>query len=420
MQRLFKIVQLLCLDRRGNIAILFGVTLAPLMLAVGIGIDYSRALLVRNQDQAALDAAVLAAVTVPSEQKITVATTLFNSNRGEVFGLSVTPSFAVNADGSVSGSASADVPTLFGALAHVPHISVSSTAKAAATAGTAYCVLALASGTQGITTNGAPKASLGCNIMSNGNATCHGHNLGAPIGGAHGTNSGCGVVQQSNLPKLDDIYSGLAAHIPADTCGGSYPQKPSKKKDPALPAANQWHGTYDLSGYKVVCGDQQLTANTTINAPTGAVLVIENGQLDLNGFTLKTTSGSGLTIVFAGANNANYQHIPSGGGTLDFAAPTSGVWSGIAIYQDPSLTINVDVSAAGNSPTWNLTGLVYLPHASVTFSGAVNKASNGSACFALVVDNLRINGTGSIANNSQCVAAGLTLPTTTSGSKLIN
>ena len=78
------------------------------------------------------------------------------------------------------------------------------------------------------------------------------------------------------------------------------------------------------------------------------------------------------------------------------------------MYQDPGLTKNVDISAAGNSPTWNISGLVYLPHSSVTLNGAVNKSSSGQDCFELVVDNVTINGTGSIfANDTQCAAAGL-------------
>jgi hypothetical protein len=80
-----------------------------------------------------------------------------------------------------------------------------------------------------------------------------------------------------------------------------------------------------------LCGDQQLIGDITIN---GGVLVIENGRLDTNGHTLK---GDPLTIVFSGSNNASYQHVPAGGGSLNIAAPTSGAWSGVAIYQDPSL-----------------------------------------------------------------------------------
>jgi hypothetical protein len=70
----------------------------------------------------------------------------------------------------------------------------------------------------------------------------------------------------------------------------------------------------------------------------------------------------------------------------------------------------MDISAAGNSPTWKINGLVYLPHSSVTFSCAVNKSSNGQSCFVLVVDNVTINGTGNILATGGCAAAGLTMP----------
>ena len=288
-----------------------------------------------------------------------------------------------------------------------PMTSVLAGAVATQTGGEPFCLLALAtSGAAGITGNGAPFANLqGCNVMSNTTATCNGHNLNATYGEAHGTNNGCGNTQVSGVPTVADPYAGLAANIPSNTCGGSYPQEPAKKKDPALPAANQWSGSYTLPSVKVVCGDQQLAGNTTIN---NTVLVIENGRLDTNGHSL---SGSGLTVVFSGSNNASYQHIPTGGGTLDIAAPTSGAWSSVAIYQDPSLTTNVNISYSGNSPTWNLSGLVYLPHSSTTFSGVVNKSSHGQSCFTMVVDNITINGTGSIfSGNSQCQAAGLAQP----------
>jgi len=285
-----------------------------------------------------------------------------------------------------------------------------------------YCVLALASsGAQGITSNGAPNADLrGCNTMSNTGATCHGHNLNANVGDAVGTDDGCGITQNSNAPTVTDPYAGYASNIPADSCSGTYPQEPAKKKDPALPADNQWSGSMNLGvGTVVVCGDQQLVGDTTLN---NTVVVIENGQLDTNGpggpYTL---TGTNLTVVFSGTNNGGYQHIPTGGGTLNITAPTDGTWSGVAIYQDPNLTTNVDISAAGNSPTWDITGLVYLPHSSVTFSGAVNKSSNGTNCFVIVVDNITINGTGSIfANDNQCASSGLTMPRGGSRGTLVN
>jgi hypothetical protein len=104
----------------------------------------------------------------------------------------------------------------------------------------------------------------------------------------------------------------------------------------------------------------------------------------------------------------------TGGGTLDFMAPTSGTWKGIALYQDPNLgTSGVDFTYAGNSPTWNITGVVYFPYASITFKGAVNKSSYGQSCLLFVADNITMKGTASIEQTtaSGCLSAGVVLPT---------
>jgi hypothetical protein len=280
-----------------------------------------------------------------------------------------------------------------------------------------YCLLALASsGTDpAILGNGSPFADLSnCSLMSNTGATCHGHNLNATYGDAHKTNNGCGITEASNVPAVADPYSSLATNIPANTCGTtllSFPQEPS-------PLITSWTGSKTLPATTIVCGDLKLTGNTTLTtASPGSVLVIENGQLDTNGYTFKTAVGSALTIIFSGPTVAllSPKHYPTGGGTLDFPAPTTGTWQGVAIYQDPALTSGVSFTYAGNSPTWDITGLVYLPKASVTFKGAVNKSNNGSSCFALVVDNITIDGTGSILAHGGCSAAGLTLPTNNVG-----
>ena len=161
-------------------------------------------------------------------------------------------------------------------------------------------------------------------------------------------------------------------------------------------------------GTKTFCGDVQLTGNVTLTGTN--VLVVRNGQLDTNGYSITTASGAAATIIFTG-ENGSYTHSLTGGGTVNISSPTSGTWSGIAVYTDPALTTGVDLSAAGNSPSWNMSGLAYFPHSSVTFSGAVGKATSGYACFVLVVDSIRINGTGSILNRGDCASQGLAMPT---------
>jgi hypothetical protein len=281
-----------------------------------------------------------------------------------------------------------------------------------------YCLVTL--GQNGITlqANGSPMADLsGCNVMSNGSADCNGHNLNADNGDAHGSNNNCGIVQHNNVPILPDPYAKLATNIPPDDCSSKFPtntyaQGPTKKNGTQLRPENVFDQNQVLGSVKKICGDLQLKSNVTItNSSDPTTLVIYNGDLDLNGYTLATAPGSQLTIIFAGDNTPAYTHVPTNNGTLDIQAPTSGDWKGMAMYQAPNLTQGVDISAAGNSPTWSITGIAYLPHSKVTFSGAVNKSSNGDSCFVMVADSVLFNGTGSILAHGGCAKAGVDMPT---------
>jgi Flp pilus assembly protein TadG len=405
-------------DDRGVSAIILGLTLPAMVGAFGLAAEVSYWRLHQRAMQNAADTAASAAATNNStgyaaEAKSVTAGYGFLDGSGNITVSVTNPATATNCTTACYVVTITDqVPVLLSQVVgyrgdttvnNKPMTTLTATAVASTTTAYSYCILALGTTGNAIRGNGVASANLnGCNTMSDSGADCNGHNLGAAVGDAAKTDSGCGAIQNSNVAAISDPFSGLASHIPANNCGGSYPQEPAKKNDPALPLSNQLSGTLTVGSTTILCGDQQLTGNTTIN---NTVLVIENGQLDTNGFTLQ---GTGLTVVFSGTNSGSYQHVPTGGGTLDITAPTSGNWSGVAIYQDPALTNNVDISAAGNSPTWDISGLVYLPHSNVTLSGAVNKSSQGQSCFEMVVDTLLINGTGDIfANDTQCAAAGL-------------
>jgi hypothetical protein len=87
---------------------------------------------------------------------------------------------------------------------------------------------------------------------------------------------------------------------------------------------NQWSGSKTLLATTIVCGDLDLTGDTTLTtASPGSVLVIENGKLNTGSYKLQTLAGSALTIIFSGTSGS-YTHAPTGGGTLDIQAPTTG------------------------------------------------------------------------------------------------
>jgi len=301
---------------------------------------------------------------------------------------------------------------------------------------TTFCITALGGTvTSGIQVNGGPKSNLsGCSIASNGDATCNGSDLNADSGYAYYADNNCGKVTNSNhgTKFTDDLdynrYTTSARSSDVSPCGGTFGQE-SNNKQTKLSG-----GTYALSalpgskisasGNTVYCGDVQLTGNVTItNAGTGA-LVIENGQIDMNGNNLTVNN---TAVVFSGTNSFTATHIvddnshPGNKSVLTISPPASGPFQGVAMYQDPLLVptsspTGLDYAAAGNGPTWNISGMVYLPNSNVTIAGAINKDGVG-ACFGLVVNTISISGTGYIIDHG-CNGTGTTLPGIATGIKV--
>ncbi|HUR02684.1 MAG TPA: pilus assembly protein TadG-related protein [Nonomuraea sp.] len=415
-------------DGRGNVAVLAAVAMPVLLGSLGIGAEVASWYSGKRAMQNAADSAAIAAATNSTAAYLNEARAV-TSQYGLRHGLDGVTVTAVNNAACPAGGGNVcyrvtvtrTQPLLLAQVVGFqgdlqvdgqPAKRISATALAIrALAPREYCVLALAGSgdPEALRTNGAPKANLaGCSVMSNSNARCNGHDLGADFGDAHGTNNGCGKTRNSNIPTVTDPYSGLKSKIPADPCGGSYHAAPQKKKDPPLPSQSQLLGLLDKDSYSI-CGDGEALGDVLISKPNTRI-VLYGGSFDLKGHKMQTMAGASVTVIFAGPTPSGFQHIFTGGGALDIQAPTTGTWKGVAMYQDPSLTSGVNISDAGNSPTWDITGLVYLPHASVTFSGAVNKSSNGHSCFVLVVDNLTVNGTANILAKGECPQAGLTMP----------
>ncbi|HMF26283.1 MAG TPA: pilus assembly protein TadG-related protein [Pseudolabrys sp.] len=435
-------------NERGTVAVMMAFLFPVLIAAFGLGFEITNWYLRTRAMQNAADAAAVAAATNASAN-YNVEAAAVAAQYGYVNGtnhVSVAASNAATCPAGVtppcySVTITSKVPlyltevigytgnaTLSGA--HVQSLTSAAVANQIIIQ-QPVCLLGLDTTGTAVRSNGGPTTDFsGCTVMSNSASTCNGSNLKATMGIAHATNNGCGNRQFSNRPALSDPYAYMASNIPTDLpakCSNTYPQE--SKHGGTWSGGTTWGtgtktltGTASLAGNTLICGDLRLTGDVTIDAPSGAVLYIENGLLDLQGYTLRTANGSSVTLVFTGTNTGSYQHYPtdnSGGakGTLDIQAPTGGPFPGMVIYQDPAVTRNVDFTYAGNNPTWDLTGGVYLPNADITISGVVNKSSNGANCFVMVAKDVLINGNGSFYSQSPdgsgCKAAGLQMPTAT-------
>jgi hypothetical protein len=435
-------------DERGTIAVMMALLFPALIAILGLGMEVTNWYMRTRAMQNAADAAVIAAAT-NGTANFNVEAAAVAANYGFVNGannvtITSTDLAACPADPDVTPpcyrvSIAKIVPiALTAVVGYKGNIEVdgireqqlSSSAIATKTfVQQPICLLGLDPSGQAITSNGAPDTDFsGCTVMSNSGSSCNGSDLKAFMGVAHATNNGCGVRQNSYAPAVEDPYAALASNIPSDLatkCANNYSQE--SKHGGTWSGGTTWSGTKsltgtaNLAGNTLICGDLRLTGDVTIDAPDGAVLYVQNGQLDLQGHKFRTANGSEVAIVFTG-DNGGYNHIVtdktgSTSGLIDIVAPLSGPFSGVAIYQDPKLTTGVNLTYAGNDPTWDITGLVYMPHAHVTISGAINKSTNGAVCFVMVANDVTINGTGGIYAQSPagagCKDAGLNMPKVT-------
>jgi hypothetical protein len=417
-------------QERGNVTPIMAIVLIPLVGAFAIATETSSWFLNQRSMQNAADSAALAAATnntggkTPAnwDQEARGVATRYNYTSG-VNNVTVTPTYPVTCPAPWTGNCyqvtiSRDIPIrlarLIGyqgdvAMGGARGKTVSAIAIARPTGNGTYCLTALGAAADAISFKGAPSLDLtGCDIASAGGASCNGHS-GDTVGHSYVANAGdnkdCGPNEiVTSAPA--DIYAGLASNI-TNPCGTR--------------VANTV-GAASWTSNKSYCGDVTLTGNITVTSDV--VLTIGQGQLDIGNFNITTTGSGHLTILFTGAAGDGFSHIFTGNGTFDFAAPTSGPWSGVAIYQNPVLTTGVDISNVGNSPTYNVTGLLYLPHSDVSIKGAINHKTGGDNCMSLAANTIDIRGTGSIfaAPTSECDRAGLVLqgpPGTGSGPLLV-
>jgi len=116
--------------RGGNVALIFALAAVPLVGAAGAAVDFAKVNDVKAQMQNSIDAAVLAGVTQPSADQISMAGKVFDLDFGGKYGTSATRSFTQNADGTLSGTASSSVPLSLLSVLFTTQIPVTVTALA--------------------------------------------------------------------------------------------------------------------------------------------------------------------------------------------------------------------------------------------------------------------------------------------------
>jgi len=445
-------------DKRGNIATMTVLLIVPLTAIMALGTESGGWYLIQRAEQNAADAAALAAATNgygnPSGTTYIGEAKVVSSNLGFTDAANNTTVLVSNTDNSDAACASAcysvtisrKVPFYLGQITgYGGNTTVNGGAAVTVAAksvvlppgsATGYCMVGLGTSGNAITLSGGNGTDLtGCNMASNSGLKCNGINsdYGVQFGDAV-TSSNCGTQPRTGVQYKPDLStynfttnaSLLGTGSYTNTCGT--PGNPYHYLgDPNFSTFTNNNVTSDVNwaspSVHVVCGDLKITGNRTITTavPDGTVLLIVNGQLNLPN-TTDWLNATGLTIIFTGTAGDTHNKFPTGNGTLNYSAPTSGTWKGIALYQDPALVNNnptkcngssdLNWCSAGNSPGIYITGLIYMPKAEIDITGSINHQQNGFACFSTIALTIVMSGTNDIFANptGQCNRAGLSLP----------
>lgn len=365
-------------DTRGQVAIVFGVMLLAIVVVVGASIDYSRANRDRAVLQNAIDAAVLAGAIAPAATRNGVAeNTLRASLAGTGFQGAVTTWTLVN-DFTYTGRVTATMPTSFMSIVGKQSLALAASATATIRMGATskVCILVnSASASQAFLVNsGVSLDAPNCRIdvrstaapaaIFNSNSTLNVDKICV---------QGTSVIQ--NAGPVGVLKTGCAAA--ADPFAGALPAVTPG----ACTVSNQNYSGVNILSPGVYCGTFNFNGVGSLQLSPG-LYVFKDAVWNINsGWSV---SGSGVTFYFA---NQNSGIQINSGVNLSVAAPTSGTYANILMYEPVGLPQSAIVfnGSAGHA----FKGLFYLPSRNATFNSVSSIVSEE---ITLVFNTLILDG----------------------------
>jgi Putative Flp pilus-assembly TadE/G-like len=390
-------------DRRGTIAIVFGLAFVPFVAFAGSAIDYGRALSAKTRLQSVVDIAAQAGARLPATanaNRETAARKSFVANMlGAQFASPVTP----NIDASNSGvvvSAVTTVPTVIMGVVGINEIEINARAAARSQIqnGGVACLLALnETSIDGLHMQGVNKVSSpDCWAWVNSTATTSINATGAASGVAQGfctaghvdgaehfsprPFTGCDRMEDPFKQQINDQWvPSTCSHTDLQLKSGSYTLQPG-----------------------VYCGDTVFKPHADVTLMPG-LYVMRGGYFQVQaGASVK---GDGVTLFFYGPDT---RMEVRGGGSLDLKAPAIGDLAGFVIvdrkidWYDSSIRETV-IQGGGRI---KIEGIVYTPQWKVNISGN-GEINQKAEFFTMIADSFYFEGNGKLNITSNAAAAGL-------------
>ncbi|MEO7276395.1 MAG: Tad domain-containing protein [Sphingomicrobium sp.] len=415
-------------DRRGNALVIAGAALPMIVGAAGLANDTIQWTLWKRQLQRAADSAALAGVyeRVNSSGASTTASSAvahdLTLNLHNWMALKTNyPQVTFPSD---SGSQSDQVKVVLAIqqrlafssffMSSPPTITAVATAAAISTGGNA-CVQALetSASATGITNSGnttiyMPDCVMYSNSPSSNSAAAGGSSSVtaaaiATVGGVQSSNNWNVAAYRPYSPALADPFANVNPLASDMKCAGHLNNKGVWVND-ALTETTNMSAARDINGNAANCWSSlSVGSNKSLTVPSGfGPIYVNGGSANLQGSFTCSSCAIVLTNKTAsspiGTINSNAQ------ADTNITAPSSGTFSGIAIYQDRRATDCNGCNKLNGGSSSTITGAVYFPSQELWFNGGTSPTAT---CTMLVARRVTLTGNSKFKGLAQCVSEGL-------------
>ena len=377
-------------DRTGSVAVLFGTTAIPIIVSVGVAVDYGHTLTLRHAMQSAADSAALALVRPDGPHSNMSAQDYFQSVfvHPQVSGVSVSATPAsVSGGRSLKVTASGSVKTALMGLVGFSTINISVNSSAFYNRDGLGCVLSLDHTAQdSILINGSSTVSLnGCALYANsenpvavsvgGSASLTALEIGA-VGGVDASLSNMILAQgiRTGQMPIADPYEKVAVDVPGECTKNNFTAKTTITIQPG-----------------VYCDGITANAGAEVTLSPG-IYYIDRGSFQVNGGA--KIVGDGVTLVFTSSTGKNWATASiNGNAIVELSPPTTGPTAGIVAFGDRSIPSGTTFKFNGGAAQ-KFSGAIYIPTGAVSFSGGVGTSTT---CTQIIGATVELTGNANLA-----------------------